>query len=319
MREIRHLLIPSDFPNLTRRSLTTLQVNLGYLCNQSCQHCHVDAGPHRQELMGDDTIELLFQLFSNGVVKSLDLTGGAPEMHPRFADLVEHARACGVSVTDRCNLTILEEPGFEYLYDFLADNEVAVVASLPCYTAENVDYQRGRGTFAKSILALRTLNRCGYGDGVSGLILNLVYNPLGPTLPPPQLELEKRYKEELFAAYGIKFDRLLALTNMPIKRFGSMLESKGKFASYVDLLRSAHHPENLDSVMCRQMLSVDWRGYLYDCDFNQMLDLPLGGLTERAHLKHLMTEQMEGRPISVANHCWGCTAGQGSSCSGALT
>jgi radical SAM/Cys-rich protein len=317
MLDSKPLLFPTEFPAIERQSLMTLQVNLGYRCNQSCIHCHVDAGPKRPEVMSQETIEAVLAFMRRGGVTTLDLTGGAPELNPGFRHLVREAVAQGVLVLDRCNLTILDEPGQESLAEFLAEQHVEIVASLPCYLEENVDGQRGKGVFEASIRGLKRLNALGYGDETAGLRLNLVYNPLGPSLPPPQGTLEADYKRELQARYGIRFDRLLTLTNMPIRRFGSMLQSKGRFREYLGLLKSAHQDRNLQSVMCRSLVSVDWRGYLYDCDFNQMLDLPLNG-ERRLHIAELAAGDLEGRPIRVGEHCWGCTAGQGSSCGGAL-
>ncbi len=317
MLDSRPLLFPTDFPAPRRACLETLQVNLGYRCNQQCQHCHVDAGPKRSEVMTRETIdEVLVFLRASGVT-SLDLTGGAPEMNPGFRYLVEQARAIGVSVLDRCNLTILEEPGQEDLAGFLAAHRVEVVASLPCYEPENVDAQRGRGVFEKSIRALRRLNALGYGSG-GALRLDLVYNPVGPWLPPAQCELERDYKRRLDEGWGVRFDHLLTLANLPIQRFGSMLQSQRRFDEYLDLLKSSHRQANLDAVMCRSLISVDWRGFLYDCDFNQMLDLPLRADGRRLRLRDLDATALEGRPVRVGEHCWGCTAGQGSSCGGAL-
>ncbi|MEY6431048.1 arsenosugar biosynthesis radical SAM (seleno)protein ArsS [Thioalkalicoccus limnaeus] len=319
MLDSRPLLWPTDFPLIQRRNLLTVQVNLGYRCNQSCQHCHVDAGPNRAEQMEAETIAEVLAFLDREPVATLDITGGAPELNPGFRDLVRGARARGVSVMDRCNLTILEEPGQEELAAFLADQGVEVVASLPCYLEDNVDAQRGRGVFEASLRGLRRLNALGYGDGVSGLELDLVYNPRGPDLPPPQCALEADYKRELASRYGIRFDRLLTLANMPIKRFGSLLQSTGRFGEYLDLLKTAHRAENLAAVMCRDLVSIDWRGYLYDCDFNQMLDLPLETpASERWHIRDLSAAALTGRPIRVGEHCYGCTAGQGSSCGGAL-
>jgi len=252
-------------------------------------------------------------------IKTLDLTGGAPEMNPHFRYLVSQAHAMGVRVIDRCNLTILEEEGYEDMADFLAEHGVEVVASLPCYLGSNVDAQRGKGVFDKSIMALQRLNQLGYGIEGSGLTLTLVYNPQGPVLPPSQQELEAAYKRELHLRYGIAFNQLFTITNMPIKRFGSTLISHGEFASYMQLLKEAYSEGNLPGVMCRSLISVDWQGYVYDCDFNQMLDLPIqeaGG--KRSHLSDLMQADIAGRPIAVMDHCYGCTAGQGSSCGGAL-
>jgi radical SAM/Cys-rich protein len=315
------LLAATDFPPLRRRRLDTLQVNLGYKCNQSCLHCHVNAGPNRTEMMDEDTAALVLQVLRLRQVGTLDLTGGAPELSPHFRMLVREARALGVRVIDRCNLTILSEPGQEDLAAFLAAQGVEVVASLPCYSVANVDRQRGEGVFDRSIAGLRALNALGYGRAGSGLVLNLVYNPQGASLPPPQGPLEADYKRELATHFGIVFNHLFALTNMPIQRFGSTLVSKGTFAGYMQLLKGAYQPHNLDTVMCRDMLSVDYQGDLYDCDFNQMLGLParLGGSGgARAHLRDLLVKDAAGTTIRVADHCYGCTAGQGSSCGGAL-
>ncbi|MDH3315587.1 MAG: arsenosugar biosynthesis radical SAM protein ArsS [Gammaproteobacteria bacterium] len=319
MHETLPLMINSGFPAIRRARLETLQVNVGYRCNQSCVHCHVNAGPKRTEEMNRDTAETISRFMQAASVSTLDITGGAPELNKNFRYLVEVARSLGVHVIDRCNLTILSEPGFEDLDEFLAKHQVEVVASLPCYLEENVDRQRGKGVFDTSIRGLKKLNRLGYGDAGSGLSLNLVYNPQTPTLPPPQPELEAAYKKELGERYGVRFDRLLTLANMPVGRFGSTLVSKGQFHDYMALLRAAHRDENLPSVMCRTLVSVDWQGFVFDCDFNQMLDLPLRrNGTVRPHLSELLQENLEGSPIVVRNHCYGCTAGQGSSCSGAL-
>jgi radical SAM/Cys-rich protein len=313
------LLTPTDFPAIRRKRLTALQVNLGYRCNQQCVHCHVNAGPTRTEMMSRETLEDALAFLRVSGVETLDITGGAPELHPEFRRLVREARSLGARVMDRCNLTILLEPGQEDLGEFLAAQRVEIVASLPCYLEENVDRQRGLGVYGRSIQALKRLNGLGYGWEGSGLILNLVYNPLGAFLPPAQADLERDYKRELFHRYGIVFTSLFTLANMPIQRFGSTLVSKGKFDTYVQLLRGAHRDENLDGVMCRSLVSVDWQGYVYDCDFNQMLGLPLRvDKAARPHLRDLIGVNLEGAPIAVANHCYGCTAGQGSSCAGAL-
>ena len=312
------LLQSSDFPAIRRQTTATLQVNLGYRCNQSCVHCHVNAGPNRTEMMAAETMALIPQVLAARGIGTLDLTGGAPELHPGFRDLVRAARALGVKVIDRCNLTILFEPGHEGLAEFLAEHEVEVVASLPCYSVDNVDRQRGKGVFDKSIAALQRLNALGYGREGSGRVLNLVYNPQGAVLPPPQPALEADYKRELGAQFGIVFNSLFALANMPIQRFGSMLISKGQFNGYIRLLKDNHRDANLAQVMCRSLISVDWLGRLYDCDFNQQLDLPLmegGGIR---HLRDLLHADADGAPIRVAEHCYGCTAGNGSSCGGAL-
>jgi radical SAM/Cys-rich protein len=306
------------FPALKRARLETLQVNLGYKCNQSCLHCHVNAGPQRTELMSSDTITDVLAYLEVSGVKTLDITGGAPELNPHFRSLVMRSRVLGVHVIDRCNLTILEEPGQEGLAHFLAAQAVEVIASLPCYTQELVDRQRGKGVYEKSIRALKRLNELGYGTRPE-LRLNLVYNPQGPALPPPQQKLEADYKRILGEAHGIVFNRLYTLANMPIQRFGSTLISKGQFNDYMALLHDAHRDENLESVMCRTLISVDWQGYVYDCDFNQMLGVPL--IVEgrkRLHLSELIGRELSGNPIAVRDHCYGCTAGQGSSCGGAL-
>jgi radical SAM/Cys-rich protein len=305
------------FPPLRRARVATLQVNLGYRCNQSCVHCHVAAGPNRTEAMDPETIDLVLQVLDARRIATLDVTGGAPELHPDFRRLVASARDLGVKVMDRCNLTILQEPGQEDLAAFLAGHQVEIVASLPCYLEENVDTQRGKGVFERSIAGLRRLNALGYGDPRTGLVLNLVYNPQGASLPPNQQALEADYKRILLERYGVVFNELYALANMPIQRFGSTLISKGQFDTYLDLLKGAHRPDNLPGVMCRSLVSVDYEGYLHDCDFNQMLKLPLGG-GGRPHLRDLLHDDLEGRPIRVAGHCFGCTAGQGSSCGGAL-
>jgi radical SAM/Cys-rich protein len=303
------------FPALRRRRLETLQVNLGYKCNQSCLHCHVNAGPTRTEMMPREIISDVITFAGVSAVKSVDITGGAPELHPQFRELVERVRSLGVQVIDRCNLTILEEPGQDDLAEFLQRQRVEIVASLPCYTEELVDRQRGKGVYEKSLRVLRRLNSLGYGRE---LPLNLVYNPQGPSLPPAQDKLEADYKRRL-GELGIVFNRLYVLANMPIQRFGSTLVSKAQFDDYVRLLRDAHRDENLTNVMCRTLLSVDWQGYVYDCDFNQMLGLPLQtGSKRRLRLAELIGRNLAGNPIAVRDHCYGCTAGQGSSCGGAL-
>ncbi|WP_462322854.1 radical SAM/Cys-rich domain protein [Halochromatium sp.] len=365
MLDSKPLLFPSDFPSIRRRRPRTLQVNLGYRCNQSCLHCHVDAGPKRVEEMSAETLDAVLAYLRRGDVELLDITGGAPELNQVFRPLVIAARGLGMRVMDRCNLTILGEPGQEDLADFLAEQEVEVIASLPCYLEENVDGQRGTGTFEASIRGLRELNARGYGrsgrsspdqglstDGQSGVgkadlgqpglghpglgqpgrgqpargqpgggrSLSLVYNPIGANLPPAQSALEADYKRELEARYGVYFDHLLTLANMPIRRFGSWLQSTRQFAGYLALLKDAHQESNLDAVMCRDLISIDWQGYVFDCDFNQMLDLPLERASgERLHIRDLSTpEMLSGRAIQVGEHCYGCTAGQGSSCGGAL-
>ncbi|WP_027875118.1 arsenosugar biosynthesis radical SAM (seleno)protein ArsS [Spongiibacter marinus] len=319
MQETLPLLELTEFPAIHRHAIDTLQVNLGYKCNQRCLHCHVNAGPTRTEMMTEDNIALVLDVLRARDIQVLDLTGGAPELHPQFRELVVKARALGVKVIDRCNLTILFEPGQEGLAEFLAANDVEVVASLPCYSMENVDAQRGDGVFDKSIAGLQVLNQLGYGQSGSGRVLNLVYNPQGPTLPPNQQRLEADYRRELMAHFGIVFNSLFALANMPIQRFGSTLISKGQFDDYLALLKGSYSEANLSSVMCRSLVSVDWQGYLYDCDFNQQLGLGLPSAgDQRADLTTLLSRNLQGQPIRVAGHCYGCTAGQGSSCGGAL-
>ena len=319
------LLAISGFPRIRRQQLTTLQVNLGYRCNQSCLHCHVNAGPSRKEMMDDETLALIPSVLEARGITTLDLTGGAPELHEGFRKLVMEVSSMGVKVIDRCNLTILFEPGQHDLAEFLAAHRVEIVASLPCYSMENVDKQRGTGVFDKSIAALQQLNELGYGKAGSGLILNLVYNPQGAVLPPAQGQLEADYKRELAAHFGIVFNELFTLVNMPIKRFGSTLISKGKFQEYMDLLIENFASANLGNVMCKNLISVDWQGFLYDCDFNQQLGLHLPANSHtvkqsigQPHLSDLLQVNSEGQAIRVANHCYGCTAGQGSSCGGAL-
>ena len=312
-------LVATDFPPIRRSEVATLQVNLGYKCNQSCVHCHVNAGPTRTEEMSRETIEAVLDYLQAARIATLDVTGGAPELNPHFRSLVVRARGMGVHVIDRCNLTVLEQPGQETLAAFLAEQHVEIVASLPCYLESNVDRQRGKGVFETSIRALRTLNALGYGAQRGPLRLTLVYNPQGPVLPPAQEGLEADYRKHLSEEYGVTFDRLYVLTNMPIQRFGSALISKGQFESYLALLKDAYQPENLESVMCRSLVSLDWRGYAYDCDFNQMLGLPLElGGRARTHVRELAAARLCGNPIVVKDHCFGCTAGQGSSCGGAL-
>jgi radical SAM/Cys-rich protein len=332
MRDTFPLLVKSDFPAIRRERLETLQANLGYRCNQSCLHCHVAASPKRTEQMSWETMVLLLRFAQRQGLQRLDLTGGAPELNPHFRRLVTSARAQGLTVIDRCNLTILSEPGQADLAEFLAAHAVEIVASLPCYLEENVDRQRGAGVFAASLAGLRQLNALGYGLPGSGRTLNLVYNPAGPSLPPDQVKLEAAYKEQLATRYGIVFNRLFALANMPIRRFGSQLVSRHEFHDYMRLLKGAHRDDNLAGVMCKTLISVGWQGFVHDCDFNQMLDLPPGcgaagsagggagegSATAPVHLSELLERTLAGQPIRVADHCYGCTAGQGSSCGGAL-
>lgn len=327
MQDTRPILLANtDFPAIQRAKLTTLQVNLGYLCNMSCVHCHVNAGPTRTEEMDADTADLLIEVMRKRNVSCLDLTGGAPEMNAHFRRIVIAARALDIEVIDRSNLTILLQPGYEDLTEFLAAQGVTVTASLPCYSEDNVEKQRGKGVYEESIEALQQLNQLGYGID-PGLQLNLVYNPLGPYLPPAQQTLQADYKRELKLRHGIVFNQLFTITNMPISRFGAVLLAHNQYDDYLTLLKDNYSSENLATVMCREMVSIDWQGYLYDCDFNQMLDLPMRdhsalidtvNLNERRHLRDLLQMDYSNNAIRVADHCYGCTAGQGSSCGGAL-
>jgi len=320
MRDTWHLLKTTDFPAVRRRSLEVLQVNLGYLCNQSCLHCHVNAGPKRKELMQDENVQHILQILQQSDAHTLDLTGGAPEMNPLFRELVVAARELGVTVIDRCNLTILLEPGFEGTAEFLAENEVQIVASLPCYLEDNVDGQRGKGVYQKSMQVLRQLNRLGYGEENGKLGLTLVYNPTGPYLPPPQDSLQQDYKAFLAEKFEIRFNQLFTITNMPIARFGSTLLARGEFESYMNLLKDAFSAANMKGLMCINQLSIDWQGYVYDCDFNQMLNMNIRDPHnyKKLHISDLLKTSLQDIPIRIADHCYGCTAGQGSSCGGAL-
>lgn len=318
MLNSRPLLLKTDFPPISRESISTIQVNLGYVCNLSCVHCHVNAGPTRTESMSGETVDQLIELIDAVRPQSLDLTGGAPELNPHFKRLVFAARERGVEVIDRCNLTILFEPGQEDLAQFLADQGVTITASLPCYLEENVEQQRGKGVYNDSIRALRLLNDLGYGHAEDRQ-LNLVYNPIGAQLPPPQTSLEADYKRELKQRYGVLFNQLFAVTNMPISRFGAVLLSSGEFTSYMQLLRNSFTADNLATVMCRSLISIDWQGFIYDCDFNQMLELPILASDRAMHMTQLLQDSsLLKATIVTGEHCYGCTAGQGSSCGGAL-
>ncbi len=303
---------------LRAKGIEVLQVNVGKLCNQTCHHCHVDAGPERREVMDRETMELCLQALVAGNIPTLDMTGGAPEMNPHFRWFVEEARKLGRRVIDRCNLTILLAPGFCDLPEFLARNQVEVVASLPCYGPENTDRQRGDGVFAKSITALQRLNALGYGNPESDLTLALVYNPVGPSISPPQQKLEQAYRQELAARFGIHFNRLYTITNMPISRFLDDLIRNGQYEAYMQKLIDAFNPAAVEGVMCRSMLSVNWDGTLADCDFNQMLGLPLDSAQPR-HIRDFQSPSLSSRTILTGQHCYGCTAGSGSSCQGAIT
>ena len=312
-------MLKTNFPQIKRDYLETLQINIGYKCNQACSHCHVDASPSRTEMMSDKIIDLIPKVIKTNKIKLLDITGGAPELHPKFKQLVKEVRSLNVEVMDRCNLTIITEPGHEKLANFLASNKVQITASLPCYLKENVDKQRGKGVFEKSILALKILNSYGYGIAGKGLILNLVYNPSGPQLPPSQKELESTYKKELKERYGISFSNLFVLANMPINRYENYLNIIGKLTEYNQLLKDNHNSKNLNSLMCKSTLSVDWKGYLYDCDFNQQLGMRRNGETKHLYDLLIPLVSLRNNPISIGNHCFGCTAGAGSSCGGELS
>ncbi len=307
-----HRLLP-----LKSEEIKVLQVNVGKLCNQTCRHCHVDAGPDRRESMSRDTAEAVIRVLKDSEICTLDITGGAPEMNPNFKWLVEQARKLGRHVIDRCNLTILVAQRFEYLPEFLAENQVEVIASLPCYTAENCDSQRGDGVYEKSIQALRRLNELGYGNANSSLSLALVYNPVGPSLPPSQTQLEADYRRELRERHGIEFTKLYTITNLPISRFLDDLLHSGRYESYMQKLVEAFNPHAAAGVMCRSMLSVDWQGRLYDCDFNQMLELPLAE-GESQTIFDVDMALLSKRRITTGRHCFGCTAGAGSGCQGSL-
>jgi radical SAM/Cys-rich protein len=298
---------------LRATGVEVLQVNVGKVCNQTCAHCHVDAGPDRRESMSAETAELCLAVLARHPIPTLDLTGGAPELNPSFRRLVTRGRELGRHVIDRCNLTILLAPGYTDLPDFLAAHRVEVVASLPCYLMENVDRQRGAGVFDKSVEALRRLNAVGYGRD---LPLTLVYNPVGPSLPPDQAKLETAYREQLRGRFGIEFTRLFTITNMPISRFLDDLARSGKVDSYLENLIGAFNPAAADGVMCRTTLSVGWDGRLYDCDFNQMLDLEVSGAPR--HIRDFDMGRLAGRQVVTRQHCYGCTAGAGSGCSGSI-
>ena len=320
MKDTWPLLKNTDFPPVMRNEIEILQVNLGYLCNQSCLHCHVAAGPSRKELMTGENIDYLLKILDQPSILTLDLTGGAPEMNPLFKELVLEARKLDVVIIDRCNLTILLEPGFEDMAQFLADNEVQIVASLPCYIEENVDGQRGKGVYQKSIEALKILNSLGYSQPGSKLTITLVYNPTGPYLPPSQESLFGDYQRYLHDEFDISFDQLFTITNMPIARCGSTRMAKGEFENYMTLLKDSFSASNLSGLMCKNQLSVDWQGYVYDCDFNQMLNMNIENPRTRTplHISDVVENDLLNIPVRIADHCYGCTAGQGSSCGGAL-
>ena len=305
--------------SLTRRRIDVLQVNLGRYCNLACIHCHVESGPTRKEMMNRENVEAVLRFLARTNIPSLDITGGAPELHPDFAYLVLAARRLGRHVMDRCNLTVIFEPGMEYLPEFLKIHGVELICSLPCYSQENVDKQRGKGTFDASIRALQLLNEAGYGRPDTDLILNLVYNPVGPHLPPPQEKLAEDYRKILRQKFGIEFNQLYCLTNMPITRYATHLKLRGEYERYQELLENNFNAATLDRVMCRDLVSIGWDGSVYDCDFNQMLDLALlDAAGKRLHIASLDLDQVARRAIAVGDHCYACTAGAGSSCGGSL-
>ena len=310
-------LIDAGQSPLRAAAIDTLQVNVGKLCNQTCRHCHVDAGPTRKEIMTRETAELVVGILKNHAIPNVDITGGAPELNPNFEFLVTEARALGRHVIDRSNLTVFSVEGKDYLPEFLRAHQVEITASLPCYLESNVEAQRGKGDYAKSIEALQWLNRLGYGLPETGLALNLVYNPVGPALPPDQVKLEADYKRELGNRFGIVFNRLYTITNMPISRFLTDLVRHGNYDGYMELLAQEFNPHTVQSLMCRNLVSVGWDGTLYDCDFNQMLNMPVNHGTP-AHLKDFDAFLLARREIRTGSHCFGCTAGSGSSCGGTI-
>jgi radical SAM/Cys-rich protein len=318
LRPFEQALADSGLWPLRATGIQVLQVNVGKLCNQTCRHCHVDAGPERREVMSRTTMQLCLDVLAKTDIPTLDVTGGAPEMNPHFRWLVEQARGLKRHVIDRCNLTILLAPHFEDLPDFLARHQVEVVASLPCYLPANTDRQRGEGVFDRSITALQRLNAVGYGQPDSGLVLTLVYNPVGPALPPEQATLEDAYRRELSSRYAVVFNRLFTITNMPISRFLDDLVQAGRYEEYVGKLIAAYNPVAAAGVMCRTTLSVGWDGRLYDCDFNQMLDLGMSPGCP-GHIQDFDWQHLVGRAIVTGQHCYGCTAGCGSGCQGAIT
>jgi len=311
--------LPLNGNGLNRRAIDVLQLNMGRHCNQACVHCHVEAGPTRKEMMSRETVDAVLAFLARTTIPTLDITGGAPELHADFDYLVESAVGLERHVMDRCNLTVIFEPGKHYLPEFFQRHRVELVCSLPCYTVEKVDQQRGKGTFDLSIRALQLFNELGYGQPGSELILNLVYNPVGPHLPPPQEQLEQDYKRILNERFGIEFNHLYCLSNMPITRYAMHLKLRGAYDRYVELLSANFNAATLDQVMCRNLISVGWDGSIYDCDFNQMLNLALtDGAGKRLHISSLTLEQVAHRAITMGDHCYACTAGAGSSCGGAL-
>ena len=316
MHKIYPLIKNTNFPSIRRSRLKTIQINLGYKCNQSCLHCHVNAGPKREEMMNKKTIDNVIDFAINNNIETVDLTGGAPEINKYFRYLIKELRQHDIRIIDRCNLTILNEDGMKDLPSFFVKHKIEIIASLPCYIKKNVDSQRGKGVFDESINILRLLNNLGYGVK-KDLILNLVYNPQGPVLPPSQVKLEKEYKSYLRESFDIEFNNLFTITNMPINRFGSTLVSQNEFNSYVNLLKSSFSEKAKENVMCKELISIDYNGNVFDCDFNQMLKMNLS--SKETHITEITKKYLYNREISTGDHCYGCTAGSGSSCGGATT
>tara|TARA_Y100000589_G_scaffold165833_1_gene157736 strand:+ start:6153 stop:7085 length:933 start_codon:yes stop_codon:yes gene_type:complete len=308
----------TSFPNIKKESIDTLQINIGYKCNQACKHCHVNSSPYRTEKMSDEVINIIPKIISKYNIKTLDITGGAPELHPKFKELILSLKSYKIDIIDRCNLTVFFEEGFDDLPQFLADNKVIITASLPCYEKNNVEKQRGIGVFDKSINAIKILNRLGYGKEDNHLQLNLVYNPINPTLPPPQEKLENDYKIMLYDKYKITFNKLYTITNMPINRYADFLSRNGELEKYIQLLTNNFNKNNLKNLMCKKTLSVDWQGQIYDCDFNQQIKLK--SLYGPRNLFELLNYSSSfDYQIAAKNHCFACTAGAGSSCGGSLS
>ena len=306
------------FPNIKKEFIDTLQINIGYKCNQACKHCHVNSSPSRTEMMSEEILNLIPKIIKKFNIKTLDITGGAPEMNPNFKKLVLSLKNQNINIIDRCNLTIFFEKGYEDLPDFLAENNVIITASLPCYEKENVEKQRGSGVFDKSINAIKILNKLGYGINETGLQLNLVYNPINPTLPPPQEKLETDYKNILYEKYNITFNNLYTITNMPINRYADFLKMTGELEKYFELLANNFNQKNLKNLMCKKTISVDWEGQIYDCDFNQQLKLK--SLNGPKNLDELLNYSSPfNYQIAAKSHCFACTAGAGSSCGGSLS
>ena len=308
----------NTFPSINKEPIDTLQINIGYKCNQACKHCHVNSSPLRTEKMSNDIISLIPKVIEKYKIKTLDITGGAPEMHPEFRNLISGLSNKNIIIIDRCNLTIFFEEGYEDLPQFLANNNVTITASLPCYEKENVEFQRGYGVFDKSINALKILNNLGYGKHKDGLQLNLVYNPVNPNLPPSQEILEADYKRILFEKFNITFNNLYTITNMPINRYADSLKRENKLDPYYKLLKENFNQNNLENLMCKKTISVNWQGQIYDCDFNQQINLK--GNKGPKTLSDLMNKSfIFDYGVAVKEHCFACTAGAGSSCGGTLT